>query len=111
MRRSVCRFKLLWELEPESGQDVRVESLAAQGAGRSGGQICCGVDSVARTMGWKDGAAADVGLEAAVRRAGGGGQLVFRGPVLFGAVNLPQIIDAGVGLRGGTGLDKIGEGD
>src|SRR5690242_8442330 len=111
MRRSVCRFKLLWELEPESGQDVRVENLGAQGAGRSGGHIPDGVGSIARTKWWERAAVADIRLETAIRRAGGGGQLVFQGPLLFGAVNLPQIIDAGVGLRGGTGLDKIGEGD
>src|SRR5437667_502103 len=32
-------------------------------------------------------------------------------PLLNAAVNLPQIVDAGVHLRGGAGFDEVGDGD
>src|SRR5260370_40523683 len=43
---------------------------------------------------------------------GGGAALVgFQRPLLNAAVNLPQIVDAGVRLRGGAGFDEDGDGD
>ena len=35
----------------------------------------------------------------------------FQRPLLGGAVNLPQVVDAGIGLRGGTSLHEVGNGD
>ena len=37
--------------------------------------------------------------------------LVLERPLLDRAVDLPQIIDAGILLRGGAGADKVGDGD
>ena len=35
----------------------------------------------------------------------------FQRPFLFGGVNLPEVVDAGIGLRDGPGFDEIGNGD
>ena len=37
--------------------------------------------------------------------------LFSKGPFLLGAINLPEIVDAGVLLRGGSGMHEIGNRD
>ena len=55
--------------------------------------------------------AAHVGLDVRLRRGGVGGSLVFQGPLLLGTVNLTEVVDAGILLRGGAGANEVGNRD
>ena len=54
---------------------------------------------------------AQVRLQAALGHVGGTGLVVLQRPLLNGAINLPEVVDARIDLRGRAGLDEVGDGD
>src|SRR5437899_3018632 len=55
------------------------------------------------------GSAAQVRSQGSARRWHGGtaGLILLQGPLLYSAIDLPQVIDAGIPLRGGAGIDEV----
>ncbi len=45
------------------------------------------------------------------RDRGTAGFVIFKGPLLYCPINLPEVIDAGVLLRRGASLDEVGDRD
>lgn len=97
----------LWEL-------MRINSQGAQTARGRSANITDGIGSMRWTNRGENAtrtARAQIGLDAAVGRAGGHCLLVFQSPLLFGTVDLAKVVDAGIGLGGGAGLHEIWNGD
>ncbi|MDB6125042.1 MAG: hypothetical protein JWQ71_4035, partial [Pedosphaera sp.] len=91
---------------------------AVDQAGRGGGYVIHGVAGGERLAGVRGaersgarGATAQVGLHIGDVRRGGRGGLGFQGPLLLGPVQLAQVVDAGVLLRGRAGAHEVGDGD
>ena len=57
------------------------------------------------------GATTEVGLDVSCPGRGRGGLFLFQGPFLLGTINLAQVVDAGVGLGRGTGMNEVGNRD
>ena len=83
-------------------------------AGRSGGQVADAVAGGETVVGIeranREGAidtAAHIRLDLGAGRSGGGSTLGFQGPFLLRAVNLAEVVDAGVLLRRRAGMHEV----
>ena len=84
--------------------------MRAQAAARSSRDVADGIGAVSRANRRENAASAataDIRLETAVIWAGSRGLLGFQCPLLLGTVDLTQVVDASVGLRGGAGLHEV----
>ena len=96
---------------------MRNRRAVLQGAGRRHGNDVRGVAGrergrrINRAGRQNAGATTEVGLQIAARGGAARNLLVFQRPLLLGAVNQTQIVDAGVLLRGRARAHEVGNGD
>ena len=85
----------------------------AQGACRGRVHVVNYIGAVSRARGecTAGTAATKIRLQHRVARSRRSALLLLEGPLLFRTIDLAQVVDASVGLRGGAGFHEVGNGD
>ena len=88
---------------------MRWRDRAAERAGRRGADHSAGVGATSRAgRNFAGGVQLDIGRQVGAQSYGGPGCLAsFESELIGRPVNLAEVVDAGVGLRGGTGFHEV----